>query len=196
MFLHLGPLISWGQLRRIYVIELIVHNPNFRRSSWEKINLEHIHNGFLVRQGTTKKNFGTARTRCAIMYHTRINCRTFIFVRIGGPKNPTCEPFPPVSLPKFSWRFNKKSSHLSFQQTPVQPFWRCRPFLGNLRWQTKLLFDAPPHPDDPYELWNLQGCSKKSGSDRWIIWNVTIPIPSMGLVYLPTWMVDFYGKFR
>ena len=27
-----------------------------------------------------------------------------------------------------------------------------------------------------------------------IVNTLTIPIPSMGLLYLPTWMVDFHGK--
>ena len=106
-------------------------------------------------------------------------------------QDPWAQKIPPVNLfprkfAKFSWRFNKKSSHLSFQQTPVQPFWVPSTNQATL-WCTSSSW---------WSLWALEPArvvTKKSGSDRWIRWNVTIPIPSMyGIFYLH--LVDFYGN--
>ncbi len=39
--------------------------------------------------------------------------------------------------------------------------------------------------------WDIVGAALENFN-----WNMTFPIGSMGLVYLPTWMVDFYNKSR
>ena len=78
--------------------------------------------------------------------------------------------------------------HLRFSPVPKSPQYVTMPDIPSVRY--------------PWHSWPNPTClPPRAGRGRqvstvgdWLLDSWVLPIPSMGLVYLPTWIVDFYGK--